>query len=55
MKDLKNDAFKNNVWQQVAVKIKNADTDRRNEDQDLMNKVRSIIENKKTTRSLVHK
>jgi len=55
MKDLKNDALKNNLWQQVAVKIKNADTDRRNEGQDLMNKVKSIIENKKVVRSLVHK
>lgn len=55
MKQLKNDAFKNNVWQQVAIKIRNADTDKRSEDQDLMNKVRSIIENKKTIKSTANK
>lgn len=55
MKDLKQNAFKNDVWQQVAVKIKNADTDRRSEDQDLMNKVLSIINSKKATQRLAHK
>jgi len=53
MKDPKRNDSENMIWQQVSVKIKNADEDRRNENQSLMNKVQFIIENqgsKKTPR-----
>ncbi|MNJ98883.1 hypothetical protein D3C87_166520 [compost metagenome] len=55
MEQLKNDTYKNELWQQVLVKIRNAANDKRAKDQYLMNKVRSIIENKKSTKSLTHK
>ncbi|SEB03967.1 hypothetical protein SAMN05443550_1092 [Pedobacter hartonius] len=45
MKNLKRNDSDNMIWQQVSVKIKNADADRRNENQSLMNKVQFIIEN----------
>jgi len=44
MKNLKESAYDKSVWQQVAVKIKHADADRRNETKDLMNKIKSTIE-----------
>lgn len=55
MEQLKNDVYKNDLWQQVLVKIRNAGNDRRAEDQYLMNKVRSIIKNKNATTDLTQK
>ncbi|WP_165503694.1 hypothetical protein [Pedobacter hiemivivus] len=55
MEQLKNDTYKNELWQQVLVKIRNAANDKRAKDQYIMNKVRSIIEKEKATRNLTQK
>ncbi|WP_158798909.1 hypothetical protein [Pedobacter sp. L105] len=45
MKTIKENISDNILWKQVLAKIKNADADRRNENQRFMNKVKVIVKN----------
>ena len=44
MEQLKNDTYRNELWQQVLVKIRNAAYDKHAKEQYMINKVQSIIE-----------